>query len=109
MADDSTVPMTLVQNEGWCLLRLEGEINIESAVELKRLLLEGLSGGQELRLDLERASGLDVTAWQLLWAGERAARTSGRGFAVQGQVPEVIVVAARETGFERCPGTGAAK
>ena len=66
--------VTIDQSEALCLIRLEDDINITSAAELKKLLLEALASGRELRVDLERATELDVTALQLFWAAERAAR-----------------------------------
>ena len=100
---ESAVPVTLDHNQNFCLLRLEGEIDITSATELKTLLLQGLASGRELRVDLERATDLDVTAMQLLWAAEREARKSGMGMALTGLVPEAISSAAGDAGFERFP------
>lgn len=97
------MPITLNQNEGLCLIRMEGEINISSAAELKKLLIEGLASGSELRVDLERATELDVTALQLLWAAEREARGLGAGFTLAGRVPEEISVALSDAGFEKFP------
>jgi len=97
------VPVTLDQNENFCLLRLEGEIDITSATELKTLLLQGLASGRELRVDLERATDLDVTAMQLLWAAEREARRSGMGITLTGRVPKEISSAAGDAGFESFP------
>ncbi len=102
-ADDRVVPVTFVQNEGFCLIQLEGEINIASAAELKQCLLQALASGQELRLDIERATELDVTAWQLLWVSERAARGAGRGFRLAGRVPEEIAGFLDDGGFEKFP------
>ena len=97
------MPATLDQNERLCLIRLEGEVNISSAAELKKLLIEALASGKELRLDLECATGLDVTALQLFWAAERAARGFGVGFTLVGCVPEEISVALSDSGFEKFP------
>ncbi len=94
------MPVTLDQNENFCLLHLEGEIDISSAAELKTLLLHGLASGRELRVDLERATDLDVTAMQLLWAAEREARRSGMGMTLTGR-PEAISVALGDAGLER--------
>ena len=80
-----------------------GEINITSATELKKLLLEALAPGRELRVDLESATELDVTALQLLWAAEREARGSGVGFTLVGRVPEEISVAVGDAGFRKFP------
>ena len=53
------------------LIRLEGEIDISQADELKRVLLAALQEKHEVRIALESASGMDITAVQLLWAAER--------------------------------------
>jgi anti-anti-sigma factor len=97
------VPITLDQSEGVCLLRLEGEIKIASAAELKRLLLQALAARGELRVDLEHATDVDVTALQLLWAAGREARASGTGFRLVGSVPKEVLMTANETGFESFP------
>ena len=95
--------VTIDQSEGQCLIRLDGEIGIACARELKKVLLEALAFGKDLQVDLQQATELDVTAMQLLWAAEREARKSGRRFLLAGQVPDEIVVAVMEAGFERFP------
>ena len=102
-ADIRRVPVTFDQSQGMSVIRLEGEIDIASAAELKKVLLQALATGAEVRLDVERATELDVTALQLLWAAERAAKGSGRTIAVVGEVPAEILVAAREAGLEKFP------
>jgi anti-anti-sigma regulatory factor len=102
-ADQSSMPVTLAQGEAQCVIRLDGEINIGSAAELKKLLLQALASGRELRVDLEHATELDVTALQLLWAAEREARGSSRGFTLAGRVPEEIWAAVVDAGLETFP------
>jgi anti-anti-sigma regulatory factor len=97
------MPVTVAQSETLCLIRLEGELNIASAAELKKLLLEALAGEAELQVELGNAAELDVTILQLLWAGERAARVAGKGFALAGSVPEQIAIAVAEAGLARFP------
>ncbi len=99
----TSVPVILDQSEAVCVIRLEGEIDITSAAELKNVLLEALASGREIRVDLERSAELDVTALQLLWAAEREARGSGRGFTLAGRVPEEILAAMGDSGFETFP------
>jgi anti-anti-sigma factor len=97
------VSITLDRNESQCLVRLEGEVDISSAAELKAILLEALASGRELRVDLERTTELDVAALQLLWAAEREAGGSGVGFSLLGRVPEEISVALSDIGFKNFP------
>ena len=54
-------------------------------------------------MDVEHATELDVTALQLLWAAEREARGSSRGFTLAGRVPEEISVAVVDAGLETFP------
>ena len=98
--EGDSVPVTLDQGEALCSIRLEGEVTIASAAELKKLLLQALASGSELRVELEGATELDITSLQLLWAAGREARRSGRGFTLAGKVPEEISAMANDAGFE---------
>jgi anti-anti-sigma regulatory factor len=100
--EEQELPVTLVPQESHSLIRLEGEFNIASAVELKQALLAGLGAGTDLHLDLEPLANLDITAMQLFWAaGKEAART---GVNLVIPVTEAAARAAREAGFEMFPG-----
>jgi anti-sigma B factor antagonist len=99
--------VTLEKNEASCSIRLEGEMSIASAAELKAALLRGLACGTELRVYLAGATALDVTALQLVWAAEREARRSGHLFTLADGVPEELLLAVLEAGFEKFPiGSG---
>jgi anti-anti-sigma regulatory factor len=67
------VEISLEQGEAASTVRLDGDITIELAADLKLLLLEALSTHKPLRLDFTAATQLDVTAMQLLWAAHAAA------------------------------------
>lgn len=83
-----------------CGVRLEGDIDVTCSTDLKRTLVEAISSGKEVQVDLALASDLDVTAIQLLWAARREAEKAGASFAVSGDVPENIHRAICEAGFE---------
>jgi len=97
------VPVTVEQIEAVCFIRLEGEVTIAYAAELKKVLLEALASGCELRLDMGSATELDISALQLLCAAEREARASGRVFTLEGTVPGEVVATATEAGLEKFP------
>ncbi len=99
------MPVALEQHEGLCIFHFEGEINIISAAQFKVDLGKALASRAELRLDLERATELDVTALQLLWAAEREACGIGRAFTVSGAIPDGILRAVIEAGLEKFPLT----
>ena len=97
------MPVTVEQIEAVRFIRLEGEVTIACAAELKKVLLEALASGGELRLDMASATELDITALQLLWAAGREARASGRAYTLEGTVADEIVATATEAGFEKLP------
>jgi anti-anti-sigma factor len=92
------LPVTLELQESHSLIRLAGEFNIASAVELKQALVEGLAAGRDLHLDLEQLANFDITAMQLFWAARKEAARTGVKFVVP--VTETAARAAREAGFE---------
>lgn len=72
----------LNDGETRCVIRLEGEVDVASAAELKAMLIAAISCGKELQMDLEHATELDVAVAQLLWSAAHQARTAGTAFAV---------------------------
>ncbi len=100
------MPLTMERHETHSLIRLEGELTLTSAAELKAVLVAGLAAGSDLLLDLERATKIDVTVMQLLWAAAREADRTG--VALSGRVSEAAAAMAREAGFEHLPGMAVA-
>ena len=97
------MPVILDQGGAECVIRLEGEVNITSAVEFKTLLVQALASGKELRVSVERAAELDITALQLLVALERATKKAGTQVVLAGKVPEAVAANALEAGFKNFP------
>lgn len=95
--------VTFDQDADPVLIRLEGEVDISQADELKRVLLEALEAKREVRIAMEGATCMDITAAQLLWAAGRAAGSAGMVLASQGTVPEPLRASMREAGFDRFP------
>ena len=94
------MPITLKQSEGLNEICLEGVIDIASAAELKALLLQSLASGSEVRVLLQSATDLDVTAVQLLWAAGREAKNAGSVFTLVEPFPEEVFKALGEAGLE---------
>jgi hypothetical protein len=97
------VPVVLDESGALPVIRLEGEVNIESAAELKGLLIKALGMGTETRVSLEKATDLDISAMQLLIATERDAAKSKIRFVLDGPVPDEISVAMVHAGFRKFP------
>lgn len=80
----------LNQTADLSLIRLEGVVDIGSAVELKAALLQAMEAGRYIRISIEEVSGFDVSAFQLLWAAQRDAKRRGVGFGFNGDLPAGI-------------------
>ncbi len=80
---EASLTPTIDRDETSWRVRLEGELTLASAAELKSLLVEWLASGRDLQLDLESAGEVDITAMQLLWAAGRKAARAGNGIAIR--------------------------
>lgn len=99
-------------NEEASLIRLQGDIGIACAAELKALLMQAIqsctpsgipSGTQSsrgVRIRQEAATDLDVTAAQLLWAAQREAKKAGVAFTFEGAMPEAAWAALANAGIQ---------
>lgn len=95
--------VTFEHSDGVSLIRLEGAVDVGCAGDLKELLVERFKAGSSLRLSLDEATVVDVTAIQLLWAASHEARKLGVGFALEGQVPETVRTALAIAGIAEFP------
>ncbi len=93
--------VTFDRNQALFVLRLEDEIDIRCAAELKQGLVDALAAGTGLQIDFVRATQVDITAIQLLWAAQREAELKGVALTAAGPVPANICAELREAGFEK--------
>ena len=93
------MPATVEERENTSLVCLEGAIDIASAAEMKSVLLNALASKKKIRLTLESATELDITALQVLYAAERDAAKTGILFALDGSVPDEISAAMTAAGL----------
>ena len=95
--------------EGAVRLKIIGEATIEHAAELRLALLEGLQDHEQLLVDCEQTTAIDVFALQLLCAAHRSSVRWEKQLSFSGtssaQVEEGIarVGFARHCGCSLCP------
>ncbi|GAA3540047.1 STAS domain-containing protein [Zobellella aerophila] len=82
--------------DGVSLLRIEGEMTIYTAADLKAQLLPRLASPYELEIDLSGVSELDSAGVQLLMLAKREAGLGGRELRLSRHSPAVLEV------FELC-------
>jgi anti-anti-sigma regulatory factor len=94
------MPVTLKLDKDESALCLDGQIDIASAAELKKALLDALSAGKKLSISLEGVTDLDVTAVQLLWAARREAQSKRIGFVFDRREPREVALALADVGLD---------
>jgi anti-anti-sigma regulatory factor len=97
------LPITLNEEETRCVVRLQGDVDAADSGQLKGALVEAIAARKELHVEFAEATDLDVTAVQLLWAAKHAAGQANTSWTAEG-IPEPILMALRETGFENFLG-----
>ncbi|MGO9316958.1 MAG: STAS domain-containing protein [Terracidiphilus sp.] len=93
--------ITFDESKSKAVIGLEGAVDISSAAELKTLLLRALHSGKKVRVSLDKATDLDVTAVELLWAAEREASKAGVKFSYSGPAPAGVSAALSEAGLQQ--------
>jgi anti-anti-sigma regulatory factor len=91
------------QGKKICRFQLEGNIDISQAAGFKEELMASLDRGDEIRFVFEKATQLDVTAVQLLWAASREAQHRKARVGFEGEVPRPILFELSAAGFAQFP------
>jgi hypothetical protein len=97
------VPVTYEEGSAVVTLRLEAEVGIGDAPELKRILLHALNAEKELRVNVENATSLDVTVFQLLQAAACQAQAASLKIYREGPVPGNVSAAYADAGLGKFP------
>lgn len=79
-------------SNGVCRIRVEGEMTIYHAHELKQGLLDGLNHCAEIEINLSGVSEIDTAGFQLLVLAKREAARSGRPLRLVGHSPATLEV-----------------
>ncbi len=79
-------------NNGLCRLRIEDEMTISTAAELKKALLDSLAGCREIEIDLSQVNEMDTAGFQLLYLARREADISNKVFRIVSPGPKILSV-----------------
>jgi len=74
------------------VLRIEGELTIYRAVELKQVLLAAVAANEAVEVDLSQVSEFDSAGLQLLLLAKREAGATGRSLRLVDHSPAVVEV-----------------
>ena len=86
------------------LLRLDGDITVLQAEELKEALISGLGSADKVYVDFSKVLDIDLSCLQLLCAAHRTAATMQKSFQLAEPVPGHFIRLAESAGFARHTG-----
>ena len=82
------------RDESRFLIEAEGSLGIEVAAEFKATLVEAASSGLATHLDIARATSIDASCLQLIWAAANRTSPAIQPLSVVGDLPASTTVAA---------------
>jgi len=102
--DDMTIERLVGEAQGKVELKVSGSVTIAQAAQFKEALLEAFQGADELLVDLSGATGVDLTALQLLCAAHQSCEQAGKRFGVVDGAGGIFRSVSADAGFLRHVG-----
>ena len=90
--------MTVIVNDTETILHLDGEQGVSAAAELRARLLESLTLGKGIVIQLGPEVAIDVTTLQLFYAAQREAARRGLTFTLSEGIPEMAAAVFAQCG-----------
>lgn len=81
---------TQTTSDGATRLRIDGDLTIYHAAEIKQHLIDGLRAGPVLELDLSHVGEMDTAGFQLLALAKRESKKTGNALRIVGHSPAVL-------------------
>jgi anti-anti-sigma regulatory factor len=97
------VPVFVEQSETGSAIRLQGNVNINCAAELKQILLRALLSAGPVSISFGELTDADVTTLQLLWAAAREAQSAAKPLTFSGTLPDDLRLSLELAGFGNFP------
>jgi anti-anti-sigma regulatory factor len=94
------------EQNGRQVLRLEGDLGIEQAGELREIFIREMGTQGPLNLNLDGVETAHVACLQILCSAHRTFWTVGQGLTLEGSLPPLFNQTLEDAGFDRekgCP------
>jgi len=95
---------TIEQSDGTETITIAGEMTISFADELKKVLMNALSVNDQVRLNLEQLTEVDLPSLQILCSAHRTSIKMKKSFAWTGICPGPLKLIAERSGYSRHMG-----
>lgn len=95
---------SLEQSGNIAVLTVSGPVTVERAGELKQILMKALYGAEQVVLDIEGVTEVDLSCLQIICSAHRTSTKLNKRITLGNIRPEVFRRAAKCGGFERHTG-----
>ncbi len=85
-------------------LTINGELKIQDAAELQKVLIESLENTEHLDLNLENVTGIDMSCLQLLCSAHRTMSSLDKRFTLSSSYSEIVREAVNDSGYQQFKG-----
>jgi len=86
------------------VVEVEGELTVQAAGEFREAMINALQTFDEVYVNVEKVTTVDVTCFQILCSAHRTAVRSKKSLVCSGELPEEFRKAAMEAGYIRSSG-----
>ena len=83
------------------IVAIRGVLTIESASELKKILLKSITKTGHVVLEIGNVTEMDLSCLQLFYSAHKRAKESGKNFRLKGGCPGVFKKAVEDAGYLR--------
>lgn len=91
--------MKVTTRKGTAILKVEGELTVSRANELKKALLNSLTKSKKIEIDLDEVTAVDLAALQLLCSAHRTADKQGKKLSIKEPSSAAYLEARDKAGF----------
>ena len=91
--------MKVTTRKGQSYLKLEGDVNVGRAAELKDALLKSLEKAETIEINLHDVTAIDLSCLQLLCSAHRTAVKEGKTLTIKDQELPLYIEARKNAGF----------
>ena len=83
------------------VVTISGELTIESANELKKILMKSITKAGHVVLEIGNVTEMDLSCLQLFYSAHKRAKESGKSFRLKGGCPDAFKKAVEDAGYLR--------
>ncbi len=95
------VDFNIAKKDDGHMVSISGALTIESASELRKILVNSISKAGHVVLEIGNVTEMDLSCLQLFYAAHKRAKETGKGFSLKGGCPDVFKKAVEDAGYLR--------